>query len=103
MASKKLEEKYQKILKDCQRRPENRHCFDCSSRGNQYVVLNFNTFVCTSCSGIHREMQHKIKSVREPPQHPGCGRMRQGGSIGSQHLAHLRARLAGGHVHLLDR
>ena len=71
MASKKLEEKYQKILKDCQRRPENRHCFDCSSRGNQYVVLNFNTFGCTSCAGIHREMQHKIKSVREPPQRPG--------------------------------
>ena len=33
------------------------------SARNQYVVLNFNTFVCTTCSGIHREMQHKIKSV----------------------------------------
>jgi len=27
------------------------------------VVLNFNTFICTTCSGIHREEQHKIKSV----------------------------------------
>ena len=58
-----LEEKYQKILKECQKRPENRGCSDCTGRGNQYVVLDFNTFVCTTCSGIHREMQHKIKSV----------------------------------------
>jgi hypothetical protein len=61
--SKKLEEKYQKVLKECQRRAENRSCFDCDGRGNQYVVLNFNTFVCTTCSGIHREFSHKIKSV----------------------------------------
>ena len=40
-----MEEKYQKILKDCQKKPENKGCFDCVSRGNQYVVLNFNTFV----------------------------------------------------------
>ena len=63
MSTKKLEEKYQKILKECQKRPENRSCFDCTGRGNQYIVLDFNTFVCTTCSGIHREMQHKIKSV----------------------------------------
>ena len=82
MASKKLEEKYQKILKDCQKRPENRHCADCSSRGNQYVVLNFHTFVCTGCSGIHREMQHKIKSVREFPQRtPGADARARAGRL----------------------
>ena len=63
LPSGNVQEKYQRILKECQKRPENRSCFDCSGRGNQYVVLNFNTFVCTTCSGIHREMQHKIKSV----------------------------------------
>ncbi|KOO32979.1 arf gtpase activating protein [Chrysochromulina tobinii] len=61
--TKKMEEKWQRILKECQKKPENKSCFDCMGRGNQYVVLNFNTFVCTACSGIHREMQHKIKSV----------------------------------------
>ncbi len=61
--SKKMEEKYQRILRECQKRPENRSCFDCSGRGNQYVVLSFNTFVCTTCSGIHRELQHRVKSV----------------------------------------
>lgn len=62
-SNKKIEEKYQKLLKEIQKRPENRSCFDCSGRANQYVVLNFNTFVCTTCSGIHRELQHRIKSV----------------------------------------
>ncbi|EOD39924.1 hypothetical protein EMIHUDRAFT_223106 [Emiliania huxleyi CCMP1516] len=42
--SKKIEEKYQKMLKEIQKRPENRHCFDCSGRGNQYVVLNYGVF-----------------------------------------------------------
>jgi hypothetical protein len=61
--SKKVEEKYQRLLKEIQKRPENRTCFDCGGRGCQYVVLNYGTFVCTTCSGIHREEQHKIKSV----------------------------------------
>ena len=61
--TKKVEEKYQRLLKEIQKRPENRTCFDCSGRANQYVVLNFYTFVCTTCSGIHRELQHRIKSV----------------------------------------
>ena len=61
--SKKIEEKYQRLLKEIQKRPENRKCFDCTGRANQYVVLDFNTFVCTTCSGIHRELQHRIKSV----------------------------------------
>ena len=30
--SKKIEEKYQRILKECQKRPENRTCFDCTGR-----------------------------------------------------------------------
>ncbi|KAL3641626.1 hypothetical protein CASFOL_012441 [Castilleja foliolosa] len=29
----------------------------------QYVCNNFSTFVCTTCSGIHREFTHRVKSV----------------------------------------
>ncbi|ETI40183.1 hypothetical protein, variant 2 [Phytophthora nicotianae CJ01A1] len=29
----------------------------------QYVCLDFNTFVCTACSGIHREFAHRVKSI----------------------------------------
>ena len=69
--NKKIEEKYQRLLKEVQKRPENRKCFDCTGRANQYVVLEFNTFVCTTCSGIHRELQHRRGPgvVRADPEH----------------------------------
>ncbi|KAF8393326.1 hypothetical protein HHK36_021567 [Tetracentron sinense] len=31
--------------------------------GPQYVCTNFWTFVCTTCSGTHREFTHRVKSV----------------------------------------
>lgn len=43
--------------------PENRRCINCNSLGPQYVCTNFWTFVCTTCSGIHREFTHRVKSV----------------------------------------
>ncbi|CAL5389104.1 unnamed protein product [Camellia sinensis] len=32
-------------------------------RGPQYVCTTFWTFVCTNCSGVHREFSHRVKSV----------------------------------------
>ncbi|THG10056.1 hypothetical protein TEA_028127 [Camellia sinensis var. sinensis] len=32
-------------------------------QGPQYVCTTFWTFVCTSCSGVHREFTHRVKSV----------------------------------------
>jgi hypothetical protein len=32
-------------------------------QGPQYVCTNFSTFVCTQCSGVHREFTHRIKSI----------------------------------------
>lgn len=29
----------------------------------QYIISDFNTFVCTACSGIHREFSHRVKSI----------------------------------------
>uniref|UniRef100_A0A0A9CUK0 Arf-GAP domain-containing protein n=1 Tax=Arundo donax TaxID=35708 RepID=A0A0A9CUK0_ARUDO len=43
--------------------PPNRKCINCNSVGPQYVCTNFWTFVCLSCSGIHREFTHRVKSV----------------------------------------
>ncbi|KAJ9538551.1 hypothetical protein OSB04_031284 [Centaurea solstitialis] len=34
-----------------------------TATGPQYVCTNFWTFVCTTCSGIHREFTHRVKSV----------------------------------------
>ncbi|KAK1376538.1 hypothetical protein POM88_032731 [Heracleum sosnowskyi] len=36
--------------------------FNCS-QGPQYVCTTFWTFVCITCSGIHREFTHRVKSV----------------------------------------
>ncbi|GAB9468108.1 hypothetical protein Gpo141_00005434 [Globisporangium polare] len=61
---KRQEEKRIKELRDFQRsNPANRRCFDCNEMMPQYVCLDFNTFVCTSCSGIHREFAHRVKSI----------------------------------------
>ncbi|KAK2661116.1 hypothetical protein Ddye_007649 [Dipteronia dyeriana] len=43
--------------------PENRRCINCNSLGPQYVCTTFLTFVCTNCSGVHREFTHRVKSV----------------------------------------
>mmetsp|Transcript_14525 Transcript_14525/g.25818 ORF Transcript_14525/g.25818 Transcript_14525/m.25818 type:complete len:353 (-) Transcript_14525:3-1061(-) len=52
------------ILRAMQRKTkENRFCFECGERGPSYVCLNFNTFVCTSCSGILREFSYRVKGI----------------------------------------
>ncbi|KAK7377283.1 hypothetical protein VNO80_02705 [Phaseolus coccineus] len=33
------------------------------NQGPQYVCTTFSTFICTYCSGIHREFTHRVKSV----------------------------------------
>ncbi|XP_068337223.1 probable ADP-ribosylation factor GTPase-activating protein AGD14 [Pyrus communis] len=63
MASRKEEEKNERIIRGLLKLPENRKCINCNSLGPQYVCTNFWTFVCTNCSGIHREFTHRVKSV----------------------------------------
>ncbi|XP_074331492.1 uncharacterized protein LOC141668506 [Apium graveolens] len=43
--------------------PENRRCMNCDHLGPRYVCTSFSTFVCTVCSGVHREFGHRVKSV----------------------------------------
>ncbi|XP_061951375.1 probable ADP-ribosylation factor GTPase-activating protein AGD14 [Populus nigra] len=59
----KEEERIEKIIRGLLKLPENRRCINCNSLGPQYVCTTFFTFVCTSCSGIHREFTHRVKSV----------------------------------------
>ena len=61
--NKRLEAKIEAKLKEITKRSENRKCMDCREKGPRYVVLNFNIFVCSSCSGIHREFQHRAVGV----------------------------------------
>lgn len=41
----------------------NKRCANCPERGPTYICLDFQTFVCQTCSGLHREFGHKIKSI----------------------------------------
>ncbi|XVF49219.1 hypothetical protein PTKIN_Ptkin03bG0251100 [Pterospermum kingtungense] len=64
MASRlKEDERNERIIRGLLKQPENRRCINCNSLGPQYVCTNFWTFVCTTCSGIHREFTHRVKSV----------------------------------------
>ncbi|KAL3021884.1 hypothetical protein AAZX31_05G217100 [Glycine max] len=64
MASRvKEDEKNERIIRGLLKLAPNRRCINCNSLGPQYVCTNFWTFVCTNCSGIHREFTHRVKSV----------------------------------------
>ncbi|KAG1365556.1 Arf GTPase activating protein [Cocos nucifera] len=63
MSSRREEERNEKIVRGLMKLPPNRRCINCNSLGPQYVCTNFWTFVCTTCSGIHREFTHRVKSV----------------------------------------
>ncbi|KAA8525323.1 hypothetical protein F0562_007178 [Nyssa sinensis] len=59
----KEEERIERIIRGLLKLPENRRCMNCNSLGPQYICTNFWIFVCTSCSGVHREFTHRVKSV----------------------------------------
>ncbi|PON63523.1 Arf GTPase activating protein [Trema orientale] len=63
MGSRKEEERNEKIIRGLMKLPPNRKCINCNSLGPQYVCTNFWSFVCMTCSGIHREFTHRVKSV----------------------------------------
>ncbi|KAL8209376.1 hypothetical protein R6Q57_006108 [Mikania cordata] len=59
----KEDERNERAIRSLLKLPENRRCINCNSLGPQYVCTSFWTFVCTTCSGIHREFTHRVKSV----------------------------------------
>eukprot|EP01031_Cornospumella_fuschlensis_P026591 gene26591-32137_t len=50
-------------IKKLSRLDGNKTCADCPEKLPGYVDLTHNVFVCTKCSGIHREFQFKVKGV----------------------------------------
>ncbi|TKY58195.1 ADP-ribosylation factor GTPase-activating protein AGD14 [Spatholobus suberectus] len=64
MGNRKSEdERIERVIRGLLKLPENRRCINCNLLGPQYVCTTFSTFVCTNCSGIHREFTHRVKSV----------------------------------------
>jgi len=63
MSAAKLDEKHLKILRGLVQQPENKRCADCLAKGPVYANTTFHTFICTTCSGIHREFGFRVKSL----------------------------------------
>ncbi|EOY31345.1 ArfGap/RecO-like zinc finger domain-containing protein, putative [Theobroma cacao] len=65
MGNKKIKEddKTERTIRALLKLPENKRCINCNLLGPQYVCTTFWTFVCTTCSGIHREFTHRVKPV----------------------------------------
>ncbi|XP_048133512.1 probable ADP-ribosylation factor GTPase-activating protein AGD14 [Rhodamnia argentea] len=59
----KEDEKLERTIRGLLKHPDNRRCINCNSLGPQYVCTTFCTFICTNCSGIHREFTHRVKSI----------------------------------------
>ncbi|XVE63579.1 hypothetical protein DITRI_Ditri07aG0031200 [Diplodiscus trichospermus] len=59
----KEDEKIERTIRALLKLPENKRCINCNILGPQYVCTTFLTFVCTTCSGMHREFTHRVKSV----------------------------------------
>jgi hypothetical protein len=58
-----LKSKQDKVLKELRSLPANKRCFDCSVGVPTYVNMTVNTFVCQSCAGVLRELQHRVKGI----------------------------------------
>eukprot|EP00211_Chloroparvula_japonica_P001596 CAMPEP_0119123694 /NCGR_PEP_ID=MMETSP1310-20130426/3560_1 /TAXON_ID=464262 /ORGANISM="Genus nov. species nov., Strain RCC2339" /LENGTH=545 /DNA_ID=CAMNT_0007113551 /DNA_START=94 /DNA_END=1731 /DNA_ORIENTATION=+ len=61
--SKRQEQQNQKKLRDLSTQGRNKRCMDCTERGPFNVCLTFGTFICSTCSGVHREFGHRVKSI----------------------------------------
>lgn len=52
-----------KALESIRKIGGNKSCFDCGEKGVTYVVPKFGVFVCSRCSGIHRELGFMVKGL----------------------------------------
>lgn len=53
-----------KRIRACQRADgANKKCAECADTGPTYVCLDYQIFVCQLCSGLHRELGHRVKSL----------------------------------------
>ncbi|KAM3583215.1 hypothetical protein VKS41_004134 [Umbelopsis sp. WA50703] len=59
----KQEEKDYQLIQELLKQPENKKCFDCPNKIPSYVNLSIQTFICSRCSGLIREVGHRVKSL----------------------------------------
>ncbi|KAL9552815.1 hypothetical protein MBANPS3_003588 [Mucor bainieri] len=68
--AKKQEDNNQKKVRDLLRLKENKKCFDCPTKAiihrftsPAFVNTTIQTFICARCSGLVREVGHRVKAV----------------------------------------
>ncbi|KAL6770070.1 hypothetical protein ACKKBG_A33475 [Auxenochlorella protothecoides x Auxenochlorella symbiontica] len=86
--------KLEKKIKDLLRQPYNRRCVNCESLGPQYALPSFNIFVCTVCSGVHREFGHRVKGIsvsRFTPEEAAALEEGGNGAFAAEYLATWQA------------
>eukprot|EP01083_Nonionella_stella_P114810 339796_1 len=62
-AKKKKQEQLAEEVKKIRKDPNNLVCADCPVRSTPYICVNYSSFICTECSGIHRKFNHRVKSI----------------------------------------
>ncbi|KAI8081768.1 uncharacterized protein BX664DRAFT_341249 [Halteromyces radiatus] len=60
---KKQEEQDMNKIKQLLRLPDNKRCFDCAATSPFFVDMTIQTFICARCSGLVREVGHRVKSI----------------------------------------
>ena len=46
-----------------QKLPENCWCFDCGQVRSTYAAPQLGIFLCVTCAGLHRELNHRVKGL----------------------------------------
>ncbi|KAG2385944.1 hypothetical protein C9374_003093 [Naegleria lovaniensis] len=63
MSAKKKQERNQETIRKLSLLNDNKECMDCVVKGTPYVIMDFGIFVCTFCSGVHRNFNFKAKGI----------------------------------------
>ena len=61
-----MSDKFTERVKALTKKKANQVCFDCctSATGSvQAVLAPYGVFVCVTCGGLHRELQHRVKGI----------------------------------------
>ncbi|KAG2180473.1 hypothetical protein INT44_003477 [Umbelopsis vinacea] len=58
-----LSDAVHRIIQALLKEPVNKKCFDCPNKIPSYVNLSIQTFICSRCSGLIREVGHRVKSL----------------------------------------
>ncbi|GAA5797034.1 hypothetical protein HPULCUR_002412 [Helicostylum pulchrum] len=61
--ARKQEDLNQKKVRDLLRLKANKKCFDCPTKSPFFVNTTLQTFICARCSGLIREVGHRVKAI----------------------------------------